>query len=106
MAAEEQEREGVVTVGQLIGSRAPHRGGGFPPARARALAPPLVDETPGGDGDEPRPGIVGDTALGPLQPRCEQRLLDGVLARVELAIAAYQRPEDLRRELPQQVLDP
>ena len=106
MAAEEQERERVVTVGPLVGSSDLHRGVRLLPAPSRALAPPSVDEAPGGDRDEPRPRIVGHTAVGPLQPRGEQRLLYGVLARVELAVPAHQCPEDLRRELPQQVLDP
>jgi hypothetical protein len=35
----------------------------------------------------------------------EQRLLDGVLGRVEVAIPANERAKDLRRQLAQQVLD-
>ncbi len=41
----------------------------------------------------------------PLYGRREQRLLAGVLAQVKLPIAAHQRAEDLRCQLPQQVLD-
>jgi hypothetical protein len=35
----------------------------------------------------------------------EQRFLDGVLGRIEVAGSARQRADDLRRELAQQVLD-
>ena len=35
----------------------------------------------------------------------EQRLLDGVLGGVEVAVPAHERAEDLRRQLAQQVLD-
>ena len=35
----------------------------------------------------------------------EQRLLDGVLGGVEVAVPARERAEDLRRQLAQQVLD-
>ena len=50
-------------------------------------------------------GSSGTPCLGPLLGRGEQRLLHGVLARVELPVAPDQRAEDLRRELAQQVLD-
>ena len=35
----------------------------------------------------------------------EQRLLDGVLGRIEVTRSAGQRADDLRRKLAQQVLD-
>ena len=43
--------------------------------------------------------------LAPLDRGCQQGLLDRVLARVEVAIAAHEHAEDLRREAAQQVLD-
>ena len=64
----------------------------------------LVDQPPGGDGDQPAARVVRHAVGGPLRGRGQQRLLDGVLARVELAVAADQRAEDLRRQLAQQVL--
>ena len=52
-----------------------------------------------------RARVLGDSLLGPLERRREQRLLHGVLGQVEVAVAANERAEDLRRELAQQVLE-
>ena len=52
---------------------------------------------------QPR-GIVGHSRVGPLHGGGQHGLLDRVLAPLELPVPAHQRPEDLRRQLPQQVL--
>ena len=52
----------------------------------------------GRDGDQPAPRVVRDPVGRPLRGGGEQRLLHRVLAGVELAVAADQRAEDLRRE--------
>ena len=49
--------------------------------------------------------MSGTPSSGHCDGRGQQRLLDRVLAGVELAVAADQHAEDLRRELAQQVLD-
>src|SRR5215475_12694183 len=68
------------------------------------LAPQLIGQTTSADGDQPAAGIVRDALRRPLQGRREERLLDSVLGKVEVAIAAHERAEDARRELTQQVL--
>ena len=68
------------------------------------LGPDQVDQTPRGDGGQPPARAVGHAALGPAGCGLQQRLLDGVLAQIQLAVAAEQRAEDLRREISQQVL--
>jgi hypothetical protein len=103
MAAQEQEGERVV-VGrgfldwQLQGGR-----GLLSPAPG-ALTAPLVNQAPGGDGNEPGSRVAGRTCLRPLEGGREQGLLHGVLASVELPVAPNQGGEDLRRQLTQQVL--
>src|SRR4029453_9403908 len=47
----------------------------------------------------------GHTVPGPPRRSREQRLLDGVLGQVEVAVPAHECAEDLRRQLAQQVLD-
>ena len=49
--------------------------------------------------------VVRHPGSGPLQRGREQRLLDRVLARLELPVPADQRAENLRRAVAQQVLD-
>src|SRR5215469_10059863 len=70
------------------------------------VAAPLVDQPPGGHGREPASGIVGNTVCWPLDHCCHERLLHGVLAFVEVAVAPDERAEDLRRQRAEQVLDP
>ena len=49
--------------------------------------------------------MIRYAVVRPLLGRGQQRLLDGVLARVELAVASDERAEDLRRQTAQQALD-
>ena len=65
----------------------------------------LVDQPPRRRLDQPAARLLRNAVTRPAQSRGEQRLLDGVLGRVEIAEPANQRAEDLRRELAQQVLD-
>ena len=74
--------------------------------RRRALiAAQLVGQPPRGDRDQPAARVVRHALARPLDGGGQQRLLDGVLAGVELAVAPDERAEDLRRQLAQQVLD-
>ena len=52
---------------------------------------------------QPR-GFVRDAIRRPLRAAASTRLLDGVLALLELAVATDEHAEDLRRQLAQQVL--
>jgi hypothetical protein len=79
-------------------------GGSFAPAPS-TLAALLLDETPRCHGEQPGAGIHRGALGTPLDSRVDQRLLDGVLACVELAVAAHERPEDLRREAVKQVVE-
>ena len=49
-------------------------------------------------------GFFGTPLIGPLEGGGQQRLLDRVLARVELPVTAHEHAEDLRRQLAQQAL--
>src|SRR5260221_362546 len=104
MAAEEQQGERIVVLfGQFaVGWHVQGRETflAMPPS---ALATPFVHQPTRRDGLQPRSRIVRDALLRPLQCRCQERLLDGILARVELAMSPRQGTEDLRRELAQQV---
>src|SRR5437764_748406 len=103
MTAEEQQGQRVVGGGR-VATHVQH-GVVLLPARAGVLAPELVDQPSGRRGHEPGPWVVGNSLGGPLPRRGEERLLHGVLGRVELTVAPHQRAEDLRRNLAQQVLD-
>ena len=105
MAAQEEQREGIVPVGRLPRASHLEGGGGLLTVVASALAPPSIDQPPVRHGREPRARALGDAVLTPLLGRGQQRLLHGILARVELSVPPHERPEDLRRELAQQVLD-
>ena len=107
MAAQEQERERVVLVARAL----PGRGGSMAMTvssrrrRALSLRHSSTSRREATVRSHDR-GSSGTPVLGPLLRRGEHRLLHGVLARVELAVAPDERAEDLRRELAQQVLDP
>src|SRR5262245_29617846 len=110
MAAHEEQSERVVAVRWLLVQVRRHErhgsiGGLLLSLPAGAFASPVVDERPAGDGEEPGPGPIRHTLLRPLRDSGEGRLLSRVLARIELAVLPYEGGEDLRCELPQQVLD-
>ena len=64
----------------------------------------LVGEPPRRDLDQPRSRMIGEPLLRPLQRGRDERLLDRVLRRREVAELADHRAEHLRRELAQQPL--
>ena len=73
-------------------------------APTRALAAQVIRHPPGSDLYEPSAWIVGKTFTPPLLRGREQRFLDRVFGDTEVAKATEHRAEDLRRQLPQQVL--
>ena len=75
------------------------------PLAARVVTAHLVDEPPGRDSHQPAARVVRHSPVRPLHGGGEDGLLYGVLTPFELAVPAYQRAEDLRRELTQQVLE-
>ena len=102
VAAEEQQGQGVVVLARtsrldLVGHRDLARGPG-------PVGPPRVDQPPRADPDQPRAGVVRDALVRPLARRGQERLLDGVLAPVEVAVPAHERREDVRRGVPPHVL--
>src|SRR5262245_26571014 len=104
MAAHEEHGQRVVVVGNLVRRRL-LPGDELLAVPPRPLAPPLVDQPPGRRLHEPAARLHGHAVQGPARRRGEQRLLDGVLGRVEVAVPAHEDAEDLRRQLAQQVLD-
>lgn len=107
MAAQEEEREGVVVTRRrtrVRGGPLEDRGALLPVAPG-AHAAPLVDQAPGGDGRKARARMLGNARPRPLERRGEQGLLHGVLAGVEAPVPPHERAENLRGELAQQVLD-
>ena len=70
-----------------------------------ALAAQLVDQPPLRGGEEPAARIRRHANARPLQRRLEERLLHGVLARVEPTVAADERPEGAGRQPAQLLLD-
>ena len=102
VAAEEQQGQGVVVLARtsrldLVGHRDLAPGPG-------PVGPPGVDQPPRADPDQPRAGVVRDALVRPLPRRGQERLLDGVLAPVEVAVPAHERREDVRRGVPPHVL--
>ena len=83
------------------GNQADHQLLAQPPRRVR---PDLIGEAPRRHGDQPAFRVVGHSLRRPLHRRGEQRFLDRVLASTEVAVAAHQRAQDLRREIAQQIL--
>src|SRR5204862_6294843 len=70
-----------------------------------AVTAQVIDQRSGSDPVQPGAGPVRDTVAGPLHCGGEKRFLDRILARVELAVAAGEGAEDLRRQPAQQVLE-
>ena len=113
MAAQEEERQRVVAVGEQfrirrrrderVGRNA--RRGPVLAATPRVRAPELVGEAARRHRDQPRAWLLRHPLLRPLPRGREQRFLGRILTGVELAVAAHERSEDLRCQLPQQILD-
>jgi hypothetical protein len=103
MAAQEQQQQGVVPIGDSGRLRLP--GHDLFPAPPRLLAAKLVGHFPYGRLDQPAARIVRHAVFRPTRRRRQQRLLYGVLRRGEVAITPDQHTEDRRRRLTQQVLD-
>ena len=103
MAAHEEHDQGVVPVRDLRRRRLLRRDALATPARL--LAPPLVDQPALGGLQQPAAWALGNPVPRPVLSGSEERLLNGVLGGVEVAVPANERPEDLRRRLAQQVLD-
>jgi hypothetical protein len=103
VAGHEEHRERVVLVGDERRRRLLRRPAlALPPG---PLAPVSVDQPPFGRLEQPAVRLLGNSVSGPALGRGDQRLLDCVLRAVEVAEAAGERAEDLRRKLAQQVLD-
>src|SRR5207245_1920577 len=102
VAAKEKQGQMVVLGGRCGGVFGCAQQGVGLPAPAGGVAAPLVDESPGGDGDQPASGIGGNPVGRPLDRGGQQRLLDGVLGGVELPVPPHQRAEDLGGQGPQQ----
>jgi hypothetical protein len=72
---------------------------------ASTVAAPLVDQVPVSHGQEPRPRMFGNALARPLTQRRDDGFLYGVLTCIELPVAPGEGSDDLRRQLPQQLLD-
>jgi hypothetical protein len=110
VAAQEQQREGVVAGGATgfevgvhlaTGGRGRSADGlGLLPPAAGGVAAQLVGEATRRHRHQPPSGILRPSLHRPLGRGRQQRLLDGVLAGVEVAVAAHQRTEHLRDQPP------
>src|SRR5712692_2639371 len=109
MTAHEEQGERVVLLRfivtfsrrRLLGGLYSH--GAFP-APPRLLTSNVVRHAPGGDLNQPGARIVGNALPRPLQDRCHQRLLNGILGGREIMETADHRAEHLRSEFAQQTL--
>ena len=103
VAGHEEHREGVVplqhVVRRRLGARGPHLS-----VAPGCVAAVLVDQPPRRRGHQPAERVLGDP-VAPVGVGDDERLLDGVLGAVEVAVPSDEDGEDLRRELAQQVLD-
>jgi hypothetical protein len=106
MAAQEQQDQRVVGLGSVRrGGWCGLEGGRSLPVGPCGLAPSLVDESPLGGPDEPCGGPLGHAVAGPVVRGGDERLLDGVLGRIEITTPPSDDAEDLRRKIAEQVLD-
>ena len=113
MAAQEEEDQGVVVLRRLIVAGRGREGyvrrrlcrNPVLSASPRLLAAQLIRHPAVRHRDQPAPGALRDALLGPRDGGGEKRFLYGVLACVELAVAANEHAEDPRRQPTQQVLD-
>lgn len=97
VAAQEQQGQRVV----LVGGRGHRRPPGGLAAGPGLFAAQQVDEAAGRDPDQPGARLLRHPVRRPLGRRGEQCLLHRVLAGVEVPVAAHQRAEHLRDEVPQ-----
>ena len=104
MAAHEQHDEGVVLIGDVGRGRLLSNRSRLA-LSPRPFAAVVVDQPPRGGLGQPGPRVLRHAVPGPPQGGRDERFLDGVLARVEIAVPPNERAEDLRREPAQQVLD-
>jgi hypothetical protein len=65
----------------------------------------VIDQAETGGPEEPATWVRRYPVPRPVFGGREERLLDGVLGRVEVAGSASERAEDLRRQIAQQVLE-
>ncbi len=112
MTAVQQQRQRVIPLRQLLLGSARYRlaGGdqrsrGLLTAPARVFDAQLIGQPPGGDGDQPAPGMLRHPFPRPLRRRRQERLLHRLLAEIEVAVAANEDAEDPRRQIAQQILD-
>src|SRR6266540_2440802 len=106
MAAQQQECQAVI-VGHadvLVVWRLQRRDSFLAPAPRRFVAP-LLDASTRRDPDQPGSWVARNAVGRPLDRRGLQRLLDRILATIEIAVTACQCTEDLRRQVPQQSLE-
>jgi len=101
VTAHEEDDERVVLVRDLRGRLL--RGGLALPACV--LAAVVVDQPPLGRLDQPAARLLRNAVPRPVLGGGDERLLNGILGRVEIAEPAGEHAEDLRRQLAQQALD-
>src|SRR6266540_6150479 len=99
MTTEEQERQRVVPLWNLRFVRWRERRDRALSPLPRLIAPELVSQATGRDGDQPAAWVLRQALVGPLGGGGQQRLLYRVLARVEVPVATDEGAEDMRREL-------
>jgi hypothetical protein len=73
--------------------------------RSRVVAATLIDQAATGGAGQPAARVGRDALCRPVTSRRDERFLDGVVGRVEVARAARKCAEDLWCQLAQQVLD-
>jgi hypothetical protein len=103
VAAHEQHDQAVVLIGNL--SRGPLERRQFLALPAGPFAPPLVDQAEAGGPQQPTAWIRRDPVARPVLGGREERRLNRVLGRIEVAGSTRERTQDLRRQLAQQVLE-
>ena len=106
VAAQEEQRATCRPAPRGRRGPAAPRGDAVLARSARPVAAPLVDHPAAWPSATSQAiGCSGTPSFGQRVAGGDQRLLHGVLGRIEVAVAAHERAEDLRRQLAQQVLD-
>lgn len=75
------------------------------PLPARLVAAQQIDQPSRGNRDQPSKRTLRQALNRPLAARRQQALLNSIFGEVEMAVAADQRTEDLRRQPTQEILD-